>query len=390
MYIERRTCLRHKVHGPIFASFDGVTGGMILDLSEQGLSMQTAVPLTADQKLHLRLDLPRLDQSNPGLPNLDPLNHDRSGNTISDSALENSDTQLETTGYIAWADALGRAGVRFSDLPVEARQRLDQWLALNDEAPSRKAPKLTLDRTPMLPRAKTSSTSSGVSNLRSISLEAESYEGDDSTNGSDAAGPPQLRDQAPVSNTIQYEFHSLGPDLNAALRIISERACTLLRGSGAAIALIDRGFAVCRELYRERRKEMPQRDSPNGDRGPSRYNPAAKGEMLCRASVGAGGPPLGTRVDINSGFSGECVRAGKALRCDDAETDSRVVAEICHRLHIRSIAAAPIRYEREVVGLVEVFSPNSFAFDEGDLAVLERLAQTALLTVSQSHLLNPM
>ncbi len=105
MITDRRSCLRHKVHGPIFASFDGVTGGMILDLSEQGLSMQTVVPLEAGRQFQISLDLP------------------------------DSDTRLETTGYIAWADALGRAGVRFSELPVEARQRLDEWLALNDTAP---------------------------------------------------------------------------------------------------------------------------------------------------------------------------------------------------------------------------------------------------------------
>ena len=102
MFQERRRCVRHKVHGPVFASFDGVTGGMILDLSEQGLSMQTIAPLDtssqAYRRLHLRLDLP------------------------------DSDAHLDTTGYIAWADALGRAGVRFSDLPEEARQRLDHWL----------------------------------------------------------------------------------------------------------------------------------------------------------------------------------------------------------------------------------------------------------------------
>src|ERR1700726_1675578 len=112
MIPERRSCVRHKVHGPVFASFDGVTGGMILDLSEQGLSMQTVVPLEADRFVQLRLDLP------------------------------DSDTHLETTGYIAWADALGRAGVRFSDLPVEARQRLDEWLAINAGAPSTIAPKV--------------------------------------------------------------------------------------------------------------------------------------------------------------------------------------------------------------------------------------------------------
>lgn len=273
---------------------------MILDLSEQGLSMQTTVPLDRDGRLHLRLDLP------------------------------DSEHQLETTGYIAWADALGRAGVRFSELPEEARQRLDHWLAVNDEAPSRKAPKLTVDRV-LGPSCEGHPAT--WYKTRSVSLECDA--------GQDSLGGQSL------SSSVQYEFHALGPDLNAALRVIGERARSLLRGSGAAIALIDRG------------------------------------PMMCRTSVGAGGPPLGTRVDVHSGFTGECIRAAKPLRCDDTESDPRVDPETCRHLKIRSIAAAPIRYERDVVGLVEVFSPQTFAFDEGDLAILERLAQTVLLTVSQ-------
>jgi hypothetical protein len=308
MFEERRHSVRHKVNGPVFASFDGVTGGMILDLSEQGLSMQTPAALDPDRRdlpVHLHFDLP------------------------------DSNAHLETTGYIAWADALGRAGVRFSDLPVEARQRLDEWLAVNDEAPSRKAPKLRLERSSLVTRT---TMPTEAAKRQSVSLEAGTTPGD-SVNA------------APGSNTMQYEFHSLGSDLNTALRVIGERARTLLRGTGAAIAL------------------------------------AEHGPMMCRASVGTGGPPLGTRVDINSGFTGECIREGKALRCDDAETDGRVAQEICHRLGIRSIAAAPLRYERDVVGLLEVFSPHTFAFDEGDLAILERLAQTALLMVSEAQLL---
>ncbi len=232
MFTERRSCVRHKVNGPVFASFDGVTGGMILDLSEQGLSMQTVVPLEParmpDRRLHMRLDL------------------------------RDSNAQLETTGYIAWADALGRAGVRFSDLPQEARQRLDDWLSLNDEKPSRKAPKLTVDR--VLGSSNGNGAGNGAAKMRSISLEA-------------GAGPETDGGPSPVSTSIQYEFQSLGSDLNSALRTIGERARTLLRGTGAAIALADRG------------------------------------PMMCRASVGAGCPPLGTHVDVNSGFSGECIRA---------------------------------------------------------------------------------
>jgi GAF domain/PilZ domain len=313
MITDRRSCLRHKVHGPVFASFDGVTGGMILDLSEQGLSMQTVVPLEANGFVQLRLDLP------------------------------DSDTHLETTGYIAWADALGRAGVRFSELPVEARQRLNEWLALNDTAPSRKAPKLTFDRVSGLGWG-SKSPGNGASELRYISFEG-SLEGSLEA----AGGAAGIDGRPPVSTSIQYEFNSLGSDLNTALRVISERARTLLRGTGAAVAIVDGG------------------------------------PMMCRASVGTGGPPLGTHVDVNSGFSGQCIRTGKTLRCDDAETDSRVETATCRKLGVRSIVAAPIRYERDVVGVLEVFSPQSFAFDEGDLAVLERLAQTVLLMLSHTQ-----
>lgn len=110
---------------------------------------------------------------------------------------------------------------------------------------------------------------------------------------------------------------------------------------------------------------------------------------MCRASVGANAPALGTRLDVNSGLSGECVRSGKPLRCDNAETDLRVDRESCLRLGIRSILAAPIQYDRQVVGLLEVFSTQTFAFDEGDVAVIERLAQTVLLAVNQMTVLKP-
>src|SRR6266852_5722812 len=91
---ERRHALRQKVNTPAFTSFDGVTGGMILDLSEEGMAMQAQSPLEAQTVVPLHLSL--------GEPA----------------------AYLETTGYVAWADALGRAGVRFSDLPDEAGARL--------------------------------------------------------------------------------------------------------------------------------------------------------------------------------------------------------------------------------------------------------------------------
>lgn len=299
---ERRRCLRHKVNAPAFASFDGVTGGMILDLSEQGMSMQTAAPLDPHRRIQLHLSLP------------EPA------------------TYLDTEGYIAWADALGRAGVRFSDLPEDARIRLNQWLTLNATAPSRKAPKFAVGEFSLAPLGAASAGKSAREHLE-ISLEPQTSVG-------------EQRGRAPASTTVQYEFNSLGPDLNAALRLISERACSLTRGTGSAIAL--------------------------------RQN----GSMKCRASVGACAPPLGTELETGFGLSAECVSSGKAQRCDDAENDPRVDIETCRFLGICSVVAGPIRYEREIVGLLEVFSDQSFAFDEGDVAVVESLAHTVLLTLS--------
>jgi GAF domain-containing protein len=216
--------------------------------------------------------------------------------------------------------------VRFSDLPEEARERLKHWLTVNDNSPSRKAPKLTLGGSALAAFA-----TNEIREPLAVSLEPEAW-----------------APERPASTTIQYEFSSLGSDLNLAMRLISARACSLTRGTGAAIAL------------------------------------AHNGSMMCRASVGKNAPALGSKLDVNSGFSGECIRNGKALRCDDAETDPRVNAESCRWLDIRAILAAPVQYEREVIGLLEVFSNVPFAFDEGDVAVVERLAQTVLLTMNQN------
>jgi GAF domain-containing protein len=151
-----------------------------------------------------------------------------------------------------------------------------------------------------------------------------------------------------VSSTMQYEFSPLSTDFNAALRLIGERARSLTRGTSAAIAL------------------------------------AHKGSVLCRASIGDSAPALGTRLDAHSGFCGECFRTGKSLRCDDAATDPRVNAETIGRMGIRSILAAPIRYERETIGLLVVFAEHPFTFDEGDVAVAESLAHTVLVSMRKA------
>lgn len=298
--IERRHSLRHKINTPAFASFDGVTGGMILDLSDEGMAMQTMSPLEEHSRVPMHLSL--------GEPAI----------------------YLETTGYVAWADALGRAGVRFSDLPEESRARLREWLTSHDSTPSWKAPRWVVREQPTYRGASQNKNGNGVA----LSLETEPRNGHNG-NGSS-------------STSVQYEFKSLGGDLDAALTLIVGRACSITRGTGAAVAL-------------------------SNETG-----------MVCRAVAGATVLPIGTLLDVTRGFSGECIRLGKPLRCDDAELDPRVDARACRQLDIRSILAAPVLYERNIVGLLEVFSTQPGAFDDGDVAVVERLSQTVVLTLSRA------
>jgi hypothetical protein len=160
--------------------------------------------------------------------------------------------------------------------------------------------------------------------------------------------PAKHNDTLTAASAVQREAESLGEDLDSVLSLIASRAHSLLEASGAAIALAEN-------------------------------DPAS---MICRASSGSSAPPVGATLRIGSGFSGDCVRAGKTLRCDDTDHDARVDPETCRALGIRSMLASPIgSNEENVVGLLEVFSERPYAFDDKDAAILQRLAETILTAV---------
>jgi TPR repeat protein len=170
--------------------------------------------------------------------------------------------------------------------------------------------------------------------------------------GTRDADPPRpgYSDILVALTAVQRQVQNAGSDLAGALKIITERAQALLRASGAAIALAD--------------------GDPNF--------------MICRASSGPDAPPVGARLQLGSGFSGECVRKGKLLRCNDSEIDERVDRESCRALGIRSILAAPVRSSQKSVGLIEAFATLPSAFSESDEKVLQRLAETVLNSVNQA------
>jgi TonB family protein len=99
------------------------------------------------------------------------------------------------------------------------------------------------------------------------------------------------------------------------------------------------------------------------------------GAVICVARAGEMAPPLGARLDDTSGMSGECLREGQPLRCDDTETDTRVDAEACRDLGLRSLAVAAIQLDGNIIGILEVFSPQPSTFTERHMEVLRQLAE---------------
>src|SRR6185369_8061455 len=91
-------------------------------------------------------------------------------------------------------------------------------------------------------------------------------------------------------------------------------------------------------------------------------------EFICRAVAGPHTPDIGVRLDVRAGLSGACVRAKKAQYCEDTETDPRVDAQLCRRLQVRSILIVPVLIaESDILGVLEVFSPQPQAFGHHDL-----------------------
>jgi putative methionine-R-sulfoxide reductase with GAF domain len=320
---ERRQTMRHRTHSPAYARLnaapaDALDLSEILDISEDGMSIQTSSPLEVERTLSLCLDLSETSAS------------------------------IVTTGQVVWSESSGRAGIRFARLSGESLDRLKEWLFANiltafDHAG---APLADEDRwnsaSKVLLPSHTIPKGDFVSGTRVISAD-----------DADAMYPGATRDTFARERVTEREseLESKQFDREAELQSIAERALTLTRATGAAIAL-----------------------SAENDR-----------EMICVASAGDDAPPVRSRLQVGSGFSGECVRTGRSLRCDDAETDDRVDRAGCKSLGIRSLVAVPIRHGSKVVGLLEVFSPQPYAFNADDIGALQQLTGSILSSTGRSE-----
>lgn len=185
-----------------------------------------------------------------------------------------------------------------------------------------------------------------------------------------AAKPPEASsaENAPANGSPALEPH----DLEAALQLLVERAQYITGATGAALALA----------------KAADNHSTQAKAGANEAT-----EMVCRASAGSCAPPVGARLQVQSGLTGESVARKQLLRCDNAEIDPRVNRETCQQLGIASIVVLPLLSSKsEVRGLFELFSDHAYAFEERDLIALERMAEltrTALDLAEKSTIVIP-
>ncbi len=158
----------------------------------------------------------------------------------------------------------------------------------------------------------------------------------------------ELPDVVPMPNrsgvlsleAVRRQVREIGDEnADAVLHLITECALSLTGASGAGLALL------------------------------------TDDKMICRARAGEPAPPLGAPVDVRQGLSGECVRSGLLVSCEDTENDPRIDLEVSRTLVIGSLMAAPIVSNFRVVGLLEIFSPHPRAFTNDHETVLDRLVE---------------
>jgi hypothetical protein len=236
--------------------------------------------------------------------------------------LPETKSYIHGSGQVIWSDDAGRGGIQFSGLPESSRQILKEWLFANlliacSNHAARKE-QLARREEEKLPEPEPVTKAGSVVPISDQSGTLSSVES---------------------VEAVGREIVAIGDDVDAVLQLITERALSLTEASGAALAFL------------------------------------TDDKMICRARAGEPAPPLGAPVDVREGLSGECVRSGLLVSCEDMENDPRIDPEIGRTLGIGSLMAAPVVSDFQVIGLLEVFSPHPHRFTKAHGTVLDQLVE---------------
>lgn len=92
---------RHELRSLAYVRIDEASGGVIRDLTHDGIAVQALAAVQCGQRLRLRFEL-----SHPRL-------------------------EVDAWGEVRWANSDGQCGIRFLDLPPSIIRRIDEWISGN-------------------------------------------------------------------------------------------------------------------------------------------------------------------------------------------------------------------------------------------------------------------
>lgn len=95
---QSRTLYRHELRTVAYVILEEANGGIVRNLSPQGVGVQAVAALHEKQRVRVRFELrhPRL--------------------------------RVDSQGEVAWADSSGQCGIRFMGLPTQAARHIKEWI----------------------------------------------------------------------------------------------------------------------------------------------------------------------------------------------------------------------------------------------------------------------
>jgi hypothetical protein len=100
---EQRRVPRHKMRRLVYVLLDETNGGILRDLSEDGLTIQAVSPLQSRAQVSVSFNL------------------------------TNPKTKIEAVGQVVWSNSIGQAGIQFDGWEERTRTALRNWLAANSQ-----------------------------------------------------------------------------------------------------------------------------------------------------------------------------------------------------------------------------------------------------------------
>jgi PAS domain S-box-containing protein len=113
-----------------------------------------------------------------------------------------------------------------------------------------------------------------------------------------------------------------------------------------------------------------------------------QGALVMKARAGDFEPlfPPDHRLKLGQGMVGWAAQCGKTLLADDVRAEPRYVNPYPGVVPTVSELSVPIRVSEEVVGVLDIQSPQIDAFDENDVPVMETLANQIAVAIENARL----